>query len=279
MAIRTILTYLPLEGSAAATMAAALKIAEPRKAHIIGLHLEPQFPVYSEYSAELPQDMLEQIRKAGTRTTDAIKRIFDDSIKSSAVTGEWRSLASAYALGEELLAAQTHYADLIVCAKPSEEMPDPWGDFSEVAILMSGRPVLLVPGNISDASMGDRVIIAWNNTRESARAVFDALDLMQGASKVKAITLIDDERERGSAEASGQSLVASLARHGITATAHVSHTGGETPGEALLSQLTDEGCDLLVMGGYSRSRLRETIFGGASRDILRDTWVPTLVSH
>lgn len=279
MAIKTILSYLPTETSAAAVMPAALRIAEPRSAHIIGLHLEPQFPIYSEFSVELPQDVLEKIRKAGRRTTDAIKSIFDESIKSSLVTGEWRSLASAYALGEGLLAGETHYADLIVCTKPSDESPDPWGDFSELAILRSGRPVLLVPDTPSDIGLGDNIVIAWNNTRELARAVFDSIDLMQSALSVRALTIINDESERRSAEASAAGLVATLARHGITATTDVSMTGGDNAGRAILSRLVEEGCDLLVMGGYSRSRFREMLFGGASRDILRETWIPTLISH
>ena len=77
----------------------------------------------------------------------------------------------------------------------------------------------------------------------------------------------------------GADPIANLARHGITATLDVSYAGSGGAGEAILSRLLEEGCDLLIMGGYSRSRFREMIFGGASRDILRDTWVPTLLSH
>ncbi len=102
---------------------------------------------------------------------------------------------------------------------------------------------------------------------------------MQSALSVRVLTIINDESERRSAEASAAGLVATLARHGVTATTDVSNAGSDNAGRAILSRLVDEGCDLLVMGGYSRSRFREMIFGGASRDILRDTWIPTLISH
>src|SRR5208337_1603763 len=127
--------------------------------------------------------------------------------------------------------------------------------------------------------IGNRAVIAWNDTREAARAVFDAVDLMRGAATVRAITFIDKETQRPAAQALGENLIASLSRHGIRATLEVSFASGTLTGEAILSALLDEGCDLLVMGAYSHSRFREMIFGGVSRDILRETWVPTLVSH
>jgi len=96
---------------------------------------------------------------------------------------------------------------------------------------------------------------------------------------VRAVTLIDNEDQRTSAEAASAKLLAALSRHDIAATLEVSFAGGDGAGEMILSRLVDEGCDLLIMGGYSHSPLRELIFGGASRVILRDTWVPTLVSH
>jgi nucleotide-binding universal stress UspA family protein len=78
---------------------------------------------------------------------------------------------------------------------------------------------------------------------------------------------------------SSRSLIAALSRHGIGAASDVAFASSANASDAILSRLVDEGCDLLIMGGYGHSRFREMIFGGASREILRDTWVPTLVSH
>ena len=107
----------------------------------------------------------------------------------------------------------------------------------------------------------------------------DFLQLLQYAATVRAITCIYNETQRPAAESHGASLIAALSRHGIHASFDVSFAGSVGAGDAILSRLLDEGCDLLIMGGYGHSRLREMIFGGVSREILRDTWVPTLVSH
>ncbi len=279
MSIKTILVYLPSEGNASAILEPTLKLASIRGAHVIGFHLIPDLPIYGEFPAEVSADVMERLEKAGKDAADAAKRVFDESLKSSQLTSEWRCFKASYVLGTDLIAQQARSADLIVCPKPNDESPDAWSDFAETAIIRSGRPVLILPGVQPQKPVGKHVIIAWNDTREAARAVFDSLDLIKGAETVRAVTLIETEKKRAEAEALGANLIASLARHGISASFQVSFAASGSAGESILSTLLDEGCDLLVMGGYSHSRLREMIFGGVSRDILRETWVPTLVSH
>ncbi|MFZ1108944.1 MAG: universal stress protein [Rhodomicrobium sp.] len=280
MSIKTILVYIPSEKSAAAVLTPALKIAVERSAHLIGFHLIADLPVYGEFPAEVSEDVIARLQKAGKEAAAGAKRAFDEHVqKSGPITFEWRCFAASYGAGNDLIAQNGRAADLIVCGKPSEEAPDAWSDFSETAIMRSGRPVLIVPVLTPHKTLGEHVIIAWNDTREAARAVFDSIDLLKAASTVRALTLIEKEHQREAAEALGADLIASLARHGVAASLDVSYAGAGSAGEAILSRLLEEGCDLLIMGGYSHSRLREMIFGGVSRDILRGTWVPTLVSH
>ncbi len=279
MPIKTILVYLPSVKSTQNIMGTVAKIAGSRNAHVIGLHISQLIPRYAELSAELPPDVFDRLREAGNKNADAVKRVFEESAKAGLLDYEWRNPEVSYTLGEEQIAYETHSADLVICAKASDETPDPWNDFAEIAILQSGRPVLILPPKVPEARVGSHVVIAWNNTRESARAVFDALDLLREASSVRAITLIDNEDQRTSAQVAGANLIAALARHGISATLDVSFAGEDGVGAIILSRLADEGCDLLITGGYSKSPWREMIFGGASHVILRDTWVPTLVSH
>ncbi len=279
MSIKTILVYLPSEKNAAATLEPVLKIASARKAHVIGLHLTPDLPVYGEFPAEVSQEVIERLQKSGSDAAAAAKRAFEETFKSSSVTHEWRGFIASYVMGAGLIAQQGRSVDLIVCAKPAEEVRDAWSDFAETALMRCGRPVLIVPPDTSIEQIGNHAVIAWNDTREAARAVFDSIDLIRGAATVRVVTCIEDETQRAAAEAYGAPLVATLGRHGIHATFEVSYATGSATGEAILGKLVDDGCDLLIMGGYSRSRFREMIFGGVSRDILRDTWVPTLVSH
>ena len=279
MSIKTILVYVPSGRNAAATLGAVLKIAGAGNAHVIGLHLTPDLPVYGEFPAEVSQEVIDRLQKAGEEAAAAARRVFEEAFKDSAVTHEWRGFIASYVMGADLIAQQGRAVDLIVCGKASDEVPDAWSDFAETALMRSGRPVLIVPSGAAAKPVGTHAVIAWNGTREAARAVFDSLGLIQDAASVRAITLIDSEEQRAAAEANGAPLVAALARHGIKATFEVSYTAGGSTGEAILAKLLDNGCDLLIMGGYSHSRFREMLFGGVSRDILRNTWVPTLVSH
>ena len=279
MSIKTILVYLPYEKNAATILEPTLKIAVERGAHIIGLHLTPDLPVYGEFPAEVSDEVIARLQKAGKDAAAGAKRVFDEWVQKSPVSHEWRCFTASYAAGTDLIAQQGRTADLIICGKPSDDMPDAWNDFSETAIIRSGRPVLIVPGAKPLKTIGEHVVIAWNDTREAARAVFDSLDFLKRAATVRAVTLIEKESQRGAAEALGADLIANLARHEIKASHDVSYVSSGSTGEAILSRLLKEGCDLLVMGGYSRSRFREMIFGGASRDILRDTSVPTVLSH
>jgi nucleotide-binding universal stress UspA family protein len=280
MPVKTILVYLPSERKSAPTLESVLKIASPRNAHVRGLHLIPDLPVYAEFPAEVSPEVIEHLQKAGNDAAAAARKVFEETFKAAAVSHEWHEFTASYGLGVDLIAEQGRTADLIVCGKASEDIPDAWDVFAETAIMNCGRPVLIVPSAKAPETIGNHVVIAWNETREAARAMFDSLDLIRDAATVRAITFIDHETQRPAAESHGTSLIAVLSRHGIHASFDISFAGGSvSTGDAILSKLSDEGCDLLIMGGYGHSRFREMVFGGASREILRDTWVPTLVSH
>jgi nucleotide-binding universal stress UspA family protein len=279
MPVKTILVYVPHGRDASATLEPVLNLASPRNAHVIGLHLTPDLPVYGEFPAEISQEVIERLQKAGDEAAAAAKRAFEETFKGSAVTHEWRGFIASYVMGADLIARQCRGVDLIVRGKPSADIPDAWSDFAETALMRSGRPVLIVPPETGSKPLGKHAVIAWNDTREAARAVFDSLDLIAGAETVRVLTLIGGEDDRPAAETNGAQLLATLGRHGIRAKFEVSVAAKGISGEAICAKLVDNGCDLLIMGGYSHSRLRELIFGGVSRDILRDTRVPTLVSH
>jgi nucleotide-binding universal stress UspA family protein len=280
MSIKTILVYLPSEKNAAAILDKVVKIASANEAHVIGFHLIPDLPVYGEFPAEISDEVIERLQKLGNDVAAAAKSTFEDTMKTSGISHEWRCFTASYGLGAELIAQHGHASDLAVCGKTDEDISDAWNDFAEVALMRSGRPVLIVPTDgQAPKEIGKHVVIAWNDTREAARAVFDSIDLIREAETVRAVTVIEKETQRPAAECLGRNLIASLGRHGVSASLDVCFASGGVKGEAILSKLLDDGCDLLIMGGYSHSRFREMIFGGVSRDILRDTWVPTLVSH
>ena len=158
-------------------------------------------------------------------------------------------------------------------------MPIGGGDLTDTVLIQSGRPLLIVPPSFQEGRIGDRVVIAWYYTRGAARAVFDSLDLIRDSSSVCVITHIRDETERSAAEATNAALVTALRCHLARVSGEVGQADGSGMSEELLSRMADHQCDLLVMGGYVHSRFSEMIFGGVSREILRQTTVPALLSR
>jgi nucleotide-binding universal stress UspA family protein len=145
--------------------------------------------------------------------------------------------------------------------------------------LAAGRPVLVIPYAGHFENLGRRVVIAWNATREAARAVADAMPLLASAELVTVLTIDPREGPDAHGEVPGADIAAHLALHGVTAQIERTVSGGLPVGEVLLSRIADLGADLLVMGLYGHSRARELLLGGATRTLLRSMTLPVLMSH
>jgi nucleotide-binding universal stress UspA family protein len=180
-------------------------------------------------------------------------------------------------LAADAVIARARYADLAVLAQPAPEETDAATDYDSPAeIVMSlGRPVLMVPYAGTYADAGKRILAAWSGTRESARALADALPFLAGASEVTVLT-VNPEGEAGPMEAD---LKKWLGAHGIKGKTRVAHTKEIEVGDVLLSAAADLSADLIVMGAYGRSRLRELVLGGATHSIFRHMTAPVLMSH
>ncbi|MGC8476216.1 MAG: universal stress protein [Acetobacteraceae bacterium] len=174
-----------------------------------------------------------------------------------------------------------HHADLVVFRQPDPANPRAGRqeELIEQVLLQSGRPLLLIPYAGRFAAIGRNVMIAWTETRECARAVHDALPLLRDAEQVTALTVVPPAAAAGDAPPPAAELARHLQRHGIRATALRSVTEDIPDAEALLSYVCDIGADLLVMGGYGHSPLRERLRGGVTRSLLRHMTVPVLMSH
>jgi nucleotide-binding universal stress UspA family protein len=181
-----------------------------------------------------------------------------------------------------LLAREARTADLVIVGQPD---PQAGGTdealLAEAAFMDSGRPALVVPhaGGRPATMPPRRAIVAWDGSREAARAVHDALPLLRLAEE--AIVLIVDARDLGArvGQQPGADVAAHLARHEVGARVKRVTSGKTGIGELILAQAGEEGADLLVMGGYGHSRLREVVLGGTTRHVLAHATVPVLLSH
>jgi len=176
--------------------------------------------------------------------------------------------------GDDFVGSYGRVFDLTVLGQPGHEAQSPRMATLETALFESGRPVLIAPSSVP-ARLGENVLIAWNCSTEQARTTAFAMPLLRTAKQVTVLTV-----EGGTVPGPpGTKLVATLERHCIPARAVTLSPGRRTSGEAILAHARSLGCDLLVKGAYTQSRLRQMIFGGATRHILAHAHLPVLMAH
>jgi nucleotide-binding universal stress UspA family protein len=222
------------------------------------------------YAAEVMQEL--------TRLSEVSVERFKRKVANAGLSG----FDARACEGDAVYAMRTEsaYADLIVVGQTDKSHPTPAkpNDLPEALVLGVGRPVLVVPYAGTFSSVGRRVLVLWNETREAARAVSDALPLLRSASEVHVVAF-SDKRAPGSSSATLSDIGMFLSRHGANVNVAREVSAGVSIGEAALSRAADLGCDLIVMGGYGHTRLREWVLGGVSRSILDHMTVPVLMSH
>ena len=143
-------------------------------------------------------------------------------------------------------------------------------DCIERVLVGAGRPLLVLPRSNDHVLDLDRIVVGWNGGRESARSVFDALPLLQAAKSVDVVCVDSRREERVTPEQPGRRIVAMLERHKVNAHPKSMDGHGESAGKALLKHAKEIDAGLIVMGAYGHSRLREFVFGGATRHVLDD---------
>lgn len=173
------------------------------------------------------------------------------------------------------LAEEVRLSDLFVGTRPYGD-PAKTEAIEEAVLLRSGRPCIFLPPEMQRQAKFDSILIGWKNTREAARAVAGALPLLQGAGRVDVITVA--EAAGPPASAPGVDIGRYLSRHGVSAEIRTA-AGAPDAGNALLREARASAADLIVIGGYGHSRLREWVLGGATRELLSNAPMPVFISH
>ena len=275
MALKTIVACLTAPESTPAVAAVALQLAERDEAHLIGLHVIPRHPIYNLAGVEFPDEIIRQEEQVLQERAKEIEKLFAKAAKALSTDTEWLCEQSPQVDLATGLLRYVPCADLIVMSQLLGTGADM--EMAAEVVIGAGRPVLIIPSAGECQEIGTRVVIAWNGKREAARAAFDALPLLKHADSVRILTINPDDGEDSLTP--GADLALALSRHGIRAVTATSHPTDISEGDDLLSRLADASCDLLVMGCYGHSRLREFVFGGVTRHILKHMTVPVLMSH
>jgi nucleotide-binding universal stress UspA family protein len=232
----------------------------------------PSLPTFIR--SELPSDLLEHMREDVETTAQAALEAVAQRAREVGVSIETVMLDLATgAVGTEV-SRLARYFDATVLQQPDPAGPET-GDLIEAVLFGSGRPVLIVP--FSQAAFHLRtVVVAWDEGRPAARAVADALPLLAMAERVEVVTVGDLRRDPNR---HSSNMVRHLARHGIEAHMTSLVSDRESVAGTLLAHAADVKADLIVMGGYGHSRLREIVLGGTTRRILQIMTVPVLMAH
>jgi nucleotide-binding universal stress UspA family protein len=283
MALKDILVQVDNSRGHQARVALAAALASRNTAHLTGLFvIEPisfsalSTPGGSDFAAaEAFQAIEREHREAWLKLGERLAALFRDAADRAGVTSEWRIVEDDIATATALHA---RYADLAVLGQADPDNPPLGAGVPEAVLLGSGRPVLVVP-YIGAKSVGQRVLVAWNASRESARAVNDALPLLVQAENVTVLSVNPAHGIGGEGDLPAADIALHLARHGVKAEAAYTVAEEVSVGDIILSRAADFGADLIVMGGYGHSRAREFVLGGATRNLLQQMTVPVLLSH
>jgi len=280
MSVKTILIALNEVSRAQPICSIAAELATRSDAHVVGIFVIPAVEVYPAAGMQLSAQVFEGHREFYLKHAGKVKKIFEKEMHRQSVNYEWRQVESDTSQIADAVVQHAFESDLVIVPQKQEDsVSGVEVDFAERVILESGRPVLVIPTYGDFKNLGKQVLVAWNGTREAARAVFDAIPLMSGADNVTISWLNSKESLPEEEVLAGSELATTLARHGINATSQAFPSGDLGAGDALLSHASDVGAGLLVMGAYGHSRIREYVFGGATRTVLETMTLPVLMSH
>lgn len=282
MSYKTILIHLDSFESTESVVEQAISVARANEAHVIGLAPSgfASLPAgdYFGTSARYINDIQQELDAAAKTAAEAFEkqcqkigfdafeaRIFNESVVAS-------------------LIEHAPFADLIVLSQPNDDGSQTSASPALVGDLLmeGGRPVLVVPNAHTPSSDFKQVVVAWDGSRQAGRAIIDAMPLLQRATTVNIVLVNAGEKKSKFAAIHGQEpgadIGAFLARHGVATNVRQIVTNTSVS-DALLNEVSDSQTDLIVMGGYGHSRLREWILGGTTREILEGMSVPVLMSH
>lgn len=257
----------------------AIKLALQFQATLIGLLAVGQpDPRSSRYLVD-GDGYLASYREWQHHTGEVARHAFLGATDELLIPTEWRAPEWAAA---DTVVAEAHTADLIVLGQHDPADKDAFAEhhFVESVVLQCGRPVLVVPYAGTFAGTGKNILVAWNGSREAARAIRDALPFLQRAESVDIVSWGKPDALTDLWLSPARYAVEWLARHRVQASLHdFTAASGNDTGQMLLSLAADLGSDLIVMGAYGHGRMRELVLGGVTRTILESMTVPVLLSH
>jgi nucleotide-binding universal stress UspA family protein len=255
----------------------AISVAEAFGAHVLGIAVSYEPVIPGTVMGGIPPEIIEGQRSESNKKASTAVSRFEQGLKRTGVSGETRTISASISGAADQIGRIGRRYDLVIVGQPERQKSLPDEVVDEGVLFESGRPVVFVPFIQKGGLTLDRIMVCWDGSRAAARAVADALPFLKKAKQVEVVIIADKAGKND--EIPGADLGQHLARHGLKVDVkRITSPEIDVP-STILSYAADSSADMIVMGGYGHSRLREFILGGATRGLLEAMTVPVLMSH
>ncbi|HET7384319.1 MAG TPA: universal stress protein [Pseudolabrys sp.] len=255
----------------------AVSMGEAFGAHVLGVAVSYEPVIPGTVMGGIPPEIIESQRAESNKKARAAIARFEQTAKRAGISMETRTISASISGAADQIGRIGRRFDLIVVGQPGRKDSLPDEVIDEGVLFESGRPVIFVPFIQKGGMKLDRIMVCWDGSRAATRAIADAIPLLKKAKQVEVVIISDKPNKRD--EVPGADLGQHLARHGLKVDVkRITSPDIDVP-STILSYAADSSADMIVMGGYGHSRLREFVLGGATRGLLESMTVPVLMSH
>ena len=271
MSVKNILVAYSGEYMHSSALRHAINITRYHDGHLTGVVRHGMPKIQKRFAGQVPQDMIEMLEKADADRISEIRSLFDAIVAKSGLSERADFVDLETSAGHSLTAYARHF-DLIVTGAHTETGEEHLAADPDTLTLYSGRPVLAVPPDYKAEGVADHALIAWDGKRCAARALGDAMDILEDKARVTVL-------EVGKDTVPGtDTLLRNLERHGIDAQL-VNKPRHRSIAQTVLETTGEVGARLIVMGAYEHSRFQHNLIGGVTTDVMAKSTVPVFLSH
>ncbi|MEM9047619.1 MAG: universal stress protein [Pseudomonadota bacterium] len=273
MSIKNILVSYNATDPAKAALRLARLMAEKYEAHLTGILSYGPQEIVSSYAGYMPVGMAEQIAQADRALRSDIEKAFRKATADSP-PDRTHFLDVFSSADDGLMECARNYDLIVMGAKGSETHVPHMEPHPDIVARHSGRPVLIVPKGYNTDALNEHALVAWDGGRAAARALADAMQMLETKTEVTVLTVGDPSDPDGLRD-----ITAHLTRHGIAVTPRIVARNGQRIATVILDAVAEARAGLLVMGAYEHSKFAEDLFGGVTNTVLEGSHVPVLMSH
>ena len=279
MAIKDLLVAYDGNESSNAAVRFAVQMAAKYEASITGMHVYRQEKYESHIRRWIPEEVMKNLRDAETSVEQSIEDSFSAEIKSAKFKGKVKWIARE-GQPDIMLPRYARYFDMLIAGQFSNVDQSGGGSLSaEELLLRSGKPIISVPTNYSGGPFKEEAAVAWDGSRSAARALTDAMQILETKKRLDVIRLISSDEDEAKRVLPEHDLISHLEAHGINAELVQLISDSGPAGRTILDYCEKTQPDVLVMGAYGRGRFGNLLFGSTAQYVLKNMTLPVLMSH